>query len=168
VPRSPLIAPAAAVATLLVPLSVLDLRMRATGGTGIIAFELAGPGRSEEILRAWGTEGRRAARASLLLDFPWLVAYTMLGVQLTERARDALTERGATALGAVAPAVKVAQVAAGACDAVENAALLGVVARGGDARLASIARSAARAKFAGLTAGWLYHAVAVVGRRRRV
>lgn len=165
--RPSLIGPAASTAGLLVPLSLLDLKMRAAGGTGIISFELAGPDRSTEILRAWGTEGQRAARASLLLDFPFLVAYTMLGVQLTRLARETLTEQGASALGAIAPVVAFLQVGAGACDAVENAALLGVVARGGDARLASIARSAARAKFAGLSAGWLYGAAAVVGPSRR-
>lgn len=60
------------------PLAVLDRRMQASGGPGIIPFELAGPTRSEAILHAWGNEGRRAARASLMLDFPFLLAYTTL------------------------------------------------------------------------------------------
>jgi hypothetical protein len=58
------------------------------------------------------------------------------------------------------------QVAAGVCDAVENACLRGVVAREGDARLASIVQRAARAKFAGLAIGGLYGAAALVTRRR--
>jgi hypothetical protein len=95
--------------------------MHVTGGPGIIPFELAGPARSSEILRRWGADGRRAARAAV-------------------------------------------QIVAGACNAVENAALLGGVARGGDARLASIAQVAARTKFAGLLAGWLYGAAALVSR----
>jgi hypothetical protein len=141
--------------------------MQATGGTGIIPFELAGPDRSTEILRSWGVEGRRAARASLLLDFPYLVAYTILNVRLTGRAREALEAQGAGTFSHLAPVAAAVQVAAGACDAVENAALLGVVARGGDRRLASVARTAARAKFAGLIAGWLFGAAAVIGRSRR-
>jgi hypothetical protein len=45
-----------------------------------IPFEVAGPKRGAEILRAWGVEGQRAPRASLLLDFPFLVAYSVLNV----------------------------------------------------------------------------------------
>ncbi len=159
-------APAAATAGLLIPLAVLDRRMQSTGGTGIIPFELAGPDRSKEILRAWGAGGRRAARASLLLDFPYLVAYTVLNVRLTGHVRDALTARGAGALSAAAPAVTAIQIAAGTCDAIENAALLGVVARDGDARLASIARTAALLKFAGLITGWAYGVAGLLARRR--
>lgn len=162
-----LTAPAAATAALMVPLVILDRRMQATGGPGIIPFELAGPGRSEEILRRWGEEGRGAARASLLLDFPYLVAYTALNVRLTQRASDALATHRLGRLAALGRGVASVQVAAGACDAIENTALLGVVARGGDARLASLARTAARAKFAGLIAGWLYGAAALAARRRR-
>lgn len=140
----------------MVPLVLLDRRMQATGGPGIIPFELAGPQRSAEILRRWGAEGQRAARASLLLDFPYLVAYTTLGVRLTLRVPRTRS------LHRLGPAVAAIQVAAGACDAIENTALLGVVARGGDPRLASVARTAARAKFAGLSIGGLYAATGLL------
>jgi hypothetical protein len=153
--------PVTATAALLIPLAMLDRRMQRAGGPGIIPFELAGPGRSEQILEAWGPDGRQAAQASLRLDFPFLVAYTALGVRLTGRAGDSLAARR-PALAAAARPVAGIQVAAGACDAVENAALLGVVARGGDARLAALARRAACAKFAGLIVGWLYGAAAVL------
>ncbi len=142
----------------MVPLVLLDRRMQATGGPGIIPFELSGPEGSTEILRRWGADGQRAARASLWLDFPYLLAYTTLNVRLTWRAR------GSGPLRRFGPGVAVLQIAAGACDAVENAALLGVVARGGDARLAAVARSAAQAKFAGLIVGWLYGAAALLHR----
>jgi hypothetical protein len=151
-----LLGPAAATAGLTVPLLLLERRMRETGGPGIIPFELAGPERSAEILRRWGADGQRAARASLLLDFPYLVAYTTLNVRLASRARNAAP------FPHLGRAVAAVQVAAGACDAVENAALLGVVGRGGDPRLASLARTAARAKFAGLIVGWLYGAAALL------
>lgn len=136
--------------------------MRATGGPGIILFELAGPQSSPEILRRWGTDGQRAARASLLLDFPYLVAYTTLGVRLTARAAAALGARS-TRLARFGPAVAAVQIAAGVCDAVENAALLGVVARGGDAQLATLARNSALAKFAGLVLGLAFGGAALLG-----
>jgi len=152
-----LVGPVAATGALAVPLVLLDLRMQRSGGTGIIPFELAGPERSQKILDAWGVEGRRAARGSLLLDFPYLVAYTTLNVRLTDRVTGSSE--------AAKRVVKAVQVAAGACDALENAALLGVVARSGDARLAGIARRAASVKFAALILGWLYGGSALLRRR---
>jgi hypothetical protein len=164
--RHSVLAPATATAALFVPLAVLDRRMQATGGPGIVPFELAGPGRGEAILARWGDDGRRAARASLVLDFPFLLAYTLLNVRLTRRASSTLSDRGARPLASLEPAIRAVQIGAGACDAIENAALLGVLARGGDPRLSGIARGAARAKFAGLAAGWAYGAVAVLRRSR--
>lgn len=53
-------------AVMLVP----ERGMRKSGGPGIIPFELAGNAeRVQEILTAWGSEGRRWARWSLWLDF---------------------------------------------------------------------------------------------------
>ncbi len=163
-----LIGPIAATVGLLVPLVVLERRMQAAGGPGIIPFELAGPDRSTEILQSWGSEGRRAARTSLLLDFPYLIAYTSLNVRLTRRASNALAAQGVDPHRHLAQAVLIIQVAAGACDAVENAALLGVVARDCDQRLASVARTAAIAKFSALVLGWLYGIRALVWRARRL
>jgi len=156
--RNSLTVPACATLGLLVPLAILDRRMIAAGSSGIIRFELAGPDRGAEILRAWGVEGRRAATASLLLDFPFLVAYTTLSVRLTQRAGNLLSTTGARALADAAPMVMAVQVGAGVCDAFENTALLVVVARGGNRRMAELARRAARMKFAGLAAGWMYDA----------
>jgi hypothetical protein len=158
--------PAAATAALFVPLAILDLRMMRTGGPGIIPFELAGPERSKRILHAWGRDGRRAARASLLLDFPFLAAYTLLNVRLMRRAQTALADRGRRRLSSIGGAVAVVQVAAGACDAIENTALLAVVERRDGTAPAALARQAALLKFAGLMTGWLYGALATaLGRR---
>ena len=165
-PSPPLARLAAATAALSVPLALLDLRMMRTGGPGIIPFELAGPERSPRILRKWGRDGRRAARASLLLDFPYLTAYTLLGVRLTRRAQGAMAARGRRSLSSFGGTVALAQVGAGACDAVENAALLGVLQRGGKERLATVARTAALAKFARLAAGWAYGVAAMLMARR--
>ena len=154
----PLAGPAAVTTCLFVPLALLERRMQRAGGAGIVAFELAGPARSELILKRWGEDGRRAAHASLILDFPYLVAYTALNVGITARAAGGYAAAGAGMLARLGPVVAAAQVAAGACDAVENTALLGVLRRGGDERLAAVAAHAARAKFAALIAGWLYDA----------
>ncbi|HEX2194221.1 MAG TPA: hypothetical protein VHK63_04580, partial [Candidatus Limnocylindria bacterium] len=86
-------------------LVALDARLWDEGGPGIVGFELAGfEGDSEEILAEWGSEGEDAARLSLLIDFPFLVAYS--------------------AFWALAvPRVRVLAVAAGAFDALENVCL---------------------------------------------
>lgn len=137
--------------------------MQRTGGPGIIPFELAGPERSEPILRRWGIEGRRAATLSLVLDFPFLASYTALNLRLTRRAQAARGHQRQ-----LAPRIaEAAQVIAGTCDAVENSALLVVIARDGDERMARVAQLAAQAKFAALGIGWLYGAAALIGAVRR-
>jgi hypothetical protein len=97
----------AAVAGLSAVLLVIGAPM-AEHGHSILAFEFSGgAGDAERILRDWGDEGRDAAELSLLLDFAFLLAYsTFLFV-----ANAARWARGAAVL-------------AGACDAVENVALL--------------------------------------------
>jgi hypothetical protein len=144
---------------LLAPLVVLDRRMRRTGGPGIIPFELAGtPELSRRIMDKWGPEGRSAARMSLLLDYPYLVTYSGLQLAACSAASDALRRRGATTLADAGRVIAPAQIAAGAFDAAENTALLGVLGGGSD-RLPAVARAAARAKFALLMLGCLYAAV---------
>ena len=139
---------------LLVPLLVLERRMQSTGGPGIIPFELAGtPERSRGILRTWGTEGRAAAKASLVLDYPFLVSYSGFNIALASAVGEHLP--GARAIAA-------AQVAAGACDAVENTALLGVLAKGPDGNLPKTASTFARVKFALLSVVWSYLAAGLV------
>lgn len=61
---------------LLAVLSLVDLRMWDEGGPGIVGLELAWErGEVDRILAEWGSDGRSAARLSLWLDFPFLVAY---------------------------------------------------------------------------------------------
>ena len=160
---------AAAQALLLVPLVALERRMQRTGGPGIIPFELAGsPERSRRILDRWGAEGRSAARASLLLDYPFLVAYAVFNVAATGAAADALRRAGAGRLAAAGGAVRAAQVAAAACDAAENTALLGVLA-GRSECLPAVAAGFARTKFVLLGVGGIYAGLSVAaaasGRR---
>ena len=154
----------AAVVALLVPLLELERRMRRTGGPGIIPFELAGtPERSRQIMSTWGEEGRSAARLSLLLDFPFLVSYTGLNLAVVGAVGGVLDDRGWQRAAAAAPVVAAAQVAAGACDAVENIALLGVLA-GREEQLSAVAKRAATAKFWLLRAGYAYAALGLAAR----
>lgn len=140
--------------------------MRRTGGPGIIPFELAGtPERSRLILERWGADGQSAARVSLLLDYPYLVSYAGLQAAICGAASDALREGGRTTLAAAGNLMAIAQWAAGAFDAVENAALLGVLAGRSD-RLPGLARTCACAKFALLGLGWSYAALGFLSHQR--
>ncbi|MEW5808943.1 MAG: hypothetical protein AB1925_05760 [Actinomycetota bacterium] len=126
----------------------LDDRMRAAGGPGIIAFELAGTATgAEEIMARWGESGQRAARLSMRLDFGYMSSYGMLLALLVERRRRRSGHPSwlpATAAGAVV------------FDAVEGVALLRVLDRRLVAVNAGRARVAALVKFAiiALTLGY--------------
>ena len=149
---------------LLVPLLVLERRMNRSGGPGIIPFELAGtPERSRTIMKRWGSEGRSAARLSLLLDYPYLVTYSGLQLAGCRAARRSLERRGHHRLASAGRGIGSMQLAAGAFDAAENTALLGVLA-GRDGRLPAIARGCASAKFALLAVGWLYQGLGLASR----
>ena len=159
-------APAAATVGLFVPLAAIDRRLQATGGPGIIPFELAGSTGSDVILARWGEAGRPWAIASLVLDFPFLAAYTTLNLVLIERLRERAVTRGDRFLASLARPVAALQIVAGASDAIENASLLVVVARRGDPDRAALARRAAVTKFAALGIGWAYAATVWRGSSR--
>jgi hypothetical protein len=111
----------------------------------------------------WGPEGRTAARMSLLLDYPFLVSYSGLQLAACNAASDALRRRDAKALAGAGPVIGRLQLAAGACDAAENTALLGILS-GRMGRLPALARAFASAKFALSTVGWLYGALGLMAR----
>ncbi|WIM86334.1 hypothetical protein PT015_15630 [Candidatus Mycobacterium wuenschmannii] len=120
----------------------LENRMRATGGPGIIAFELAGSGfRAEQIMAQWGPDGERAARASIWLDFGYMTTYGVLTALLVERARS---RRGHPRALTSAAAIAVAG------DAVEGVSLIRVLNRDRVDTHARRARGAALIKFAAL------------------
>jgi hypothetical protein len=63
---------------LLVPVARAGARLRATGGPGIVPFQLAETDReARRILRAWGPDGRAAARRSLGWQFGLIVCYVV-------------------------------------------------------------------------------------------
>jgi hypothetical protein len=132
-------------------MAVLERRMRATGGPGIIPFELAGTGfRAEQIMAQWGRDGQRAARISTRLDFGYMTTYGTLVALLIERARR---RRGHPRLLTSLAIVAVAG------DAVEGVSLLKVLDRKDVDGYARRARTAALIKFTAL-AGALGYVVA--------
>lgn len=118
----------------------LERRMRATGGPGIVPFELAGNTfRADDIMARWGSDGQRAARLSLWLDFGYMATYGACVALLIDRARR---RRGHPA---TLPAIAVVAVAA---DAIEGVSLLKVLDRTRVAVHARRAQIAALTKFA--------------------
>lgn len=137
-------------------MSSQERSMRRGGGPGIVGFELAGSdARVEEILAAWGPDGRAAARRSLLIDYGVLATYAPLMAGLCRGAASRLERRRSGRLAALGPALAAAQLIAGACDVVENTALLAVLA-GRRRPLPEVATAAARLKFTLLAAGGGY------------
>jgi hypothetical protein len=127
---------------------VLERRMRAAGGIGIIPFELAGnASRAEAIMARWGSDGRRAARMSLWLDFWYMVSYGNLLALLVERTRRRHGHPAAL------PAVVAVAVAG---DAIEGVSLLKVLNGIRVAENARRARIAALTKFAVLAVALAY------------
>jgi hypothetical protein len=121
----------------------VERRMRATGGPGIIPFELAGSAaRAEDIMTRWGSDGQRAARLSLWLDFGYMATYGTFTALLVDGVRR---RRGHPA---VLPATVIVAVAA---DAIEGVSLLKVLRRTRIAVHARRAQVAALIKFAVLT-----------------
>lgn len=119
---------------------LLEQRMRRSGGPGIIPFELAGNAiRADEIMAQWGSDGQRAARISLWLDFGYMLSYGALTALLLDRVRHVHGHRSAVS-AVVIPAV--------AADAVEGVTLLKVLKRSDVAVNTRRARNAAMVKFA--------------------
>jgi hypothetical protein len=133
----------------------VEQRIKATGGPGIITFELAGTAeRAEQMMATWGPDGCRAAVTSLRLDFGYMPTYGTLFALVIDRVRRRRGHSAALPFLAV-PAV--------AADAVEGVYLLKVLQRNDISKSAHRARTAALVKFAVLVCGLGY---AVVRRRR--
>jgi hypothetical protein len=152
---------------LLVVLAVLDSTMRDAGGPGIVGFEFAGSEeRAAEILGDWGDEGQDAARASLWLDYPYLIAYGIFLTLAVAAVRDRVRACGLRRLTAIG-AIAIFLPAAGACfDAIEDVGLLiALDGEGGDTAPA-LAAVCATLKFVLITASIFYLAAGLVASRR--
>jgi hypothetical protein len=117
-------------------------------GPGIIRFELAGSvSQAEDIMTRWGSDGRRAARLSLWLDFGYMATYGMFMALLIDRARR---RRGHPAS---LPSIMIVAIAA---DAAEGVALRKVLHRKRIAVQARRSEIAALIKFAVLSGALRY------------
>lgn len=146
-----------AAAALLVVLAVLDRRMQDAGGPGIVPFELAWSSeRAAEILAEWGEDGRDAARRSLWLDFPYLVAYAAFLSLAVTALRDAARRRGWLRYARPGAAIAALPIVAALCDVVENINLLLVLDGHADSAAPTIATLFAFAKFAALAIALIY------------
>lgn len=120
-----------------VALFVIDEQLRSTGGPGILALEVAGtPGRASVILAEWGPDGIDWARISLLVDFPFLLAYGLflaaLATAAGNRIRPVAAGTGPAArlgqtLVVLSPWIAWGFIAAAGSDVIENIALLRVI-----------------------------------------
>jgi hypothetical protein len=126
-----------------------DKRMKATGGPGIVPFELAGSRvKVDAILRQWGPDGRAAAEESLVLDQVWQVTYAVSLALSAAEAGDAFGERGWDRAARAAGPLGWASLVAASLDAVENTSLLAVVRGSEGSFLPRLAQRSAQVKFA--------------------
>lgn len=123
--RRGLIASGIATLALLLAMSPAEDRMKATGGPGMVPFELTGgQDRAEEILSEWGEDGQDAARESLMIDFGFLLAYGIFLTLALAAVRDLARERDWRRLAAIGGVVVSFGALGAAFDALENACLL--------------------------------------------
>jgi hypothetical protein len=149
-PRRGLVVLGLLVATLVVgALQLPSLGDMSDRHVGIVAFELARTtAKAERYLRDLGDTGRDAARTSLYLDYPYLVLYGLFfaAACLVVAARAA--ERGLLRLARLGRLLAAGALVGAACDAVENGALLRVLAGHPDQPWPGIAFGFAVGKFA--------------------
>ena len=124
--------------------------MLSTGGVGIVGFETIGSwSRADPVLEKWRAGGRgwRAARWSLVVDVPFLVAYGLglwvLAAVVADHARDL----GWTGWATAAAVTGIAFLTAAALDLIEDIALVLVLHRRRNVNWPGIARVCAFAKF---------------------
>jgi hypothetical protein len=133
------------------------------GDVGIIEFELARTSdQASQYYGELGEGGRDAAEDSLYLDYPYLILYglfyAMACLVVAARAEERGMERWARAGGPLAWGA----LAAAACDAAENLALLRVLDGHTDQPWPGLAFMFASAKFLLLAAATLYVVVGFV------
>jgi hypothetical protein len=162
-----LIASAAASIAIGAVLIVLDARMMDSGGPGIIGFEFAGSEeRAAEIIADWGDDGTDAAKASLWLDFAYILAYGTFLVLAAWATRDLAESRGWRRLAAFGTAVVPFAAAAAAFDAIEDVGLLLAVDRQGGDLAPRLAQICASIKFALLAVTIAYLLIGLLLRLR--
>jgi hypothetical protein len=158
----------AAMVALFAVLGVIDQRMSDTGGPGIIGFELAGSEhRAHEILADWGDEGHDAAKLSLWLDYPFIVAYAAFWTLAVAATRDLAARRRWRRLAPLGDTVVAFPICAGILDALENVGLLLALGRHGGALAPLAATIFAAGKFLLFYSAVAYVVAGLVLRLRR-
>jgi hypothetical protein len=126
-------------------------------GVGIVRFELTRTAaKAAHYYGELGDSGRDAARTSLYLDFPYLVLYGLFFFAACTVVAARAAERGMASLGRMGQVLAVAGLVAAGCDAIENLALLRILAGHTDQPWPGIAFGFASAKFALSFAAALY------------
>ncbi len=107
--------------------------MTASGGAGIVRFELAATSAAARACMAgWTEAGREAARLQLLADYAFLVGYGLaLAIPLASAANE-IGMRSWTWLGQTTRVVACLALLASVLDGVENALLLRALRHAGD------------------------------------
>lgn len=148
---------AAATVVLWVVLVVIDQRLRATGGPSIIGLELAGSeARAAEILAEWGDHGRDLARASLWIDFGFMLGYGAFFALAALTLRDFARRQRLRSLAALGAAAAWCAGGAVLFDAVEDVVWLLVLDGRGGSFGPRFATACAIAKFALITLAIAY------------
>jgi hypothetical protein len=148
-------------------LVALDARMMDAGGPGIVGFELAGSeDRAVEILADWGEDGTDAAKASLWLDYAYIVAYGTFLILAAGATRDLARRRGWDRMASFGLVAAPLAAAAAVFDAIENVGLLLAVNEHGGALAPRLAQVCAIVKFA-LLAVTIAYLLAGLGLRFR-
>lgn len=138
-------------------LALPELGTLSDRGEGIVAFELARtPERASEIVSQWGDEGRRAARISLFLDFPFLVFYGLFLAAACTKVAERGSALGWRPLAAVGIVLAWGALVAAWSDAFENLALLLVAGEHTSQPWPGLAFGFAAIKFALLAPAVLY------------
>lgn len=140
-----------------VPYLVIEKRLHATGGPGVLAFEFAGSrARAAQIMTEWGATGRHWARVSLLVDYGYMISYGTFFALAGFAVRDAARARGWRRLASAGVVVPFFAIAAAVFDAAENVALLVTLAGNGGSFAPPFATACSTAKFTLITIAILY------------
>ena len=166
--RRALIASAIVTFALFVVLAILDLRMEDTQGPGIVGFEFAGSeDGAADILADWGDKGQDAARASLWLDYLYLISYAVFLTLAVASVRERAERRGLRRIAVIGVAVIAFPATGAAFDAIEDVGLLlALDGHGGDAA-PMLAAICASFKFVLLAASILYLLIGLLASWRR-
>ena len=131
-------------------------------GTDVFAMEfVATTHKAESMLERWGDVGRDAAKEQLYLDYPFLIAYGLFLFGACTAVANRAERSNRPRLARAGRVLARAGLAGAGFDALENAALLSVLADHVGQPCPALATTCASIKFALTTPSWLY---ALIGR----